>query len=209
MPKEQIDASNEVTDEEIAAFFEENKEQYRLPLQRKIRYLSITSQPFQSRVTVSEREIERDYNRNLHLYETPLQVRASHILFKTADKDEEEVQRQAEEVLAQVKSGGDFAGFGKEALRGYIGGARWGSRLLRSRRDGARVRTGGLFPEGRRYIRARKERLRLPHHQGYRTSRPIRPGARRRARRDTESADSGKSRQTDGRRGDPGGRIPA
>ena len=114
VPKEQIDASNEVTDEEIAAFFEENKEQYRLPLQRKIRYLSITSQPFQSRVTVSEREIERDYNRNLHLYETPLQVRASHILFKTADKDEAEVQRQAEEVLAQVKSGGDFAALAKK-----------------------------------------------------------------------------------------------
>ena len=117
VPKEPIDASNEVADEEIAAFFEENKEQYRLPLQRKIRYLSITSQPFQSEVTVSEREIERDYNRNLHLYETPLQVRAGHILFKTADKDEkneEEVQRQAEEVLTQVKSGGDFAALAKK-----------------------------------------------------------------------------------------------
>ncbi len=117
VPKEPIAESNEVADEEIAAFFEENKEQYRLPLQRKIRYLSITSQPFQSSVTVSEREIERDYNRNLHLYETPLQVRASHILFKTADKDdndEEEVRRQAEEVLAQVKSGGDFAALAKK-----------------------------------------------------------------------------------------------
>ena len=114
VPKEPIAESNEVTDAEVAAFFEENKEQFRLPLQRKIRYLSITSQPFKSQVTVSEREIERDYNRNLHLYETPLQVRASHILFKTADKDEEEVQRQAEEVLAQVKSGGDFAALAKK-----------------------------------------------------------------------------------------------
>ncbi|MEE9263017.1 MAG: SurA N-terminal domain-containing protein, partial [Vicinamibacteria bacterium] len=38
VPKEPIAESNEVADEEIAAFFEENKEQYRLPLQRKIRY---------------------------------------------------------------------------------------------------------------------------------------------------------------------------
>jgi peptidyl-prolyl cis-trans isomerase D len=114
VPKEPIDESKVVTDEEISAYFEENKEQYRLPLQRKIRYLPITSQPFQASVTVTEREIERDYNQNLHLYETPQQVRASHILFKSADKDEEEVQRQAEAVLAQVKSGGDFAALARK-----------------------------------------------------------------------------------------------
>ena len=114
VPKEPIDASKEVADEEVAAFFEENKERYRLPLQRKIRYLAITAQPFQASVTVSEREIERDYNRNLSLYETPMRLRASHILFKTTDKDEEEVRRQAEAVLAEVKSGGDFAALAKE-----------------------------------------------------------------------------------------------
>ena len=114
VPKEPIDASQEVADEEIVASFEENKEQYRLPLQRKIRYLSITSQPFQASVTVSDREIERDYNRNLGLYETPSQIRASHILLKTADKDEEEVRRRAEAVLAEVRAGGDFAALAKE-----------------------------------------------------------------------------------------------
>ena len=114
LPKEPIDESKEVADEELSAFFEEKKEQYRLPLQRRIRYLPITSQPFLASVTVTEREIERDYNQNLPLYETPLQVKASHILFKTADADEEEVRRQAEAVLAEVNSGGDFAALAKK-----------------------------------------------------------------------------------------------
>jgi peptidyl-prolyl cis-trans isomerase D len=99
----------EVSDQDIASHFEANGEDYRLPTQRKIRYLTMSPQPFQPAVNVSEREIERHYNRNLHLYETPAQIRASHILLKTADKEVDEVRSRAEEVLAEVKSGADFA----------------------------------------------------------------------------------------------------
>lgn len=109
VPRADGEEGTEIDDEEVASYFEENKERYRLPLQRRIRYLPFTSQPFQPAATVTEREIERDYGENLHMYETPEQVGASHILFKTAEKDEEEVRQLAETVLAQVEAGGDFA----------------------------------------------------------------------------------------------------
>jgi peptidyl-prolyl cis-trans isomerase D len=107
--RDEAGVNSEVADEDLAKFFEENKEQYRLPLQRRIRYLNLTPDPFQAAVTVTDREIERSYNENLASYEVAGQVRASHILLKVTEGDEEQVRTRAEEVLAQVEAGGDFA----------------------------------------------------------------------------------------------------
>lgn len=114
VPRAKFEEAVEVTDEDVSKYFEENKEAYRLPTQRKVRYFTLTPQSFQASVQVTDREIERYYNRNIYLYETPEQVGASHILFKTADKDEEEARRQAEDVLAQIRSGADFAEMAKQ-----------------------------------------------------------------------------------------------
>ncbi len=112
--KDEVEADTEVAEEEVASFYEENKERYQLPLQRSIRYLSITPDPFQPAAKVTDREIERRYNQNLPSYEIPGQVRASHILLKTAENDEAQVRQRAEEVLAQVNAGGDFAALARE-----------------------------------------------------------------------------------------------
>ncbi len=114
IPRSEFVEQDGVDDEDIAAFFETHQEDYYLPVQRKARYMTITPQSFLATVNVTDREVERYYNRNIYLYETPEQVGASHILFKTADKDEEEVRRKAEDVLAQLQSGADFAELAKE-----------------------------------------------------------------------------------------------
>lgn len=114
VPKDQVDPESEVPAEELAAYFEENKESYELPLQRRIRYLSITPELFETAATVTDREIERYYGENLPSYEVPGQVRASHILFKTTENDEEEVRARAEQVLAEVEAGGDFAALARK-----------------------------------------------------------------------------------------------
>jgi peptidyl-prolyl cis-trans isomerase D len=112
--RSQFEEQVEITEEDLPAFYEENKEEYKLPLQRKLRYMTLGSQSFVASVEVTDREIERYYNQNIYMYETPEQVGASHILLKTADRDEEEVRGQAEDVLAQVKAGGDFAELAKK-----------------------------------------------------------------------------------------------
>ena len=53
--------------------------------------------------------MQRYYDDNQQQYASPEQVRASHILFKTEGKDDAVVKKLAEETLAKVKAGADFA----------------------------------------------------------------------------------------------------
>ncbi|HEX5476055.1 MAG TPA: peptidyl-prolyl cis-trans isomerase [Vicinamibacterales bacterium] len=102
------------TDAEIAKYFDAHKDTYRVPEKRKIRFLAIDQQALAKNVTVTGQQIERYYNDNIQQFSTPEQVRASHILFKTQGKDDAAVKKQAEEVLAKVKAGGDFAELAKK-----------------------------------------------------------------------------------------------
>ena len=89
-----------------------------------------------SRVTVTPQEIESYYNSNVQQFQTPEQVRASHILLKTEGKDEAAVRKQAEDVLKQAKApGADFAALAKKY----------------SEDDGSKANGGDLdyFPKGR------------------------------------------------------------
>jgi peptidyl-prolyl cis-trans isomerase D len=103
-----------VSDADISSYFEAHKAEYRVPEQRKVRYLLIDRDQARQKVSVPATDIERYYNNNLAQYQTPEQVRASHILFKTDGKDEATVRKQAEAALAQIKGGADFAELAKK-----------------------------------------------------------------------------------------------
>jgi peptidyl-prolyl cis-trans isomerase D len=96
-------------DEEIAAHFEQHKNEYRMPEKRKIRFALIDLQSIRQRTQISPQDVEKHYEDNEEQYSTPEQVRASHILLKTEGKDEAAVRKQAEELLAKAKGGADFA----------------------------------------------------------------------------------------------------
>ena len=100
----------EPSDDEIRAFYDANPNEFERPVQRKARFIALTPQLFTSAVTVTDREIKRYYNENLPRFSTPEQVQASHILFKTGPEvDEAAIREKAESVLAQARSGTDFA----------------------------------------------------------------------------------------------------
>jgi peptidyl-prolyl cis-trans isomerase D len=98
-----------VGDADVASHFEANKEKYRIPEKRKIKYALIDLQGIRQRTTVSTQDAQRYYDENQQQYSTPEQVRVSHILLKTEGKDDAAVKKQAEDVLAKVKGGADFA----------------------------------------------------------------------------------------------------
>ena len=102
-----------VTDAEIAAHFESGKEPYRIPEKRKIKYALVDSNAIQQRTTVSAQDVQRYYDDNRARYTTPELMQASHILLKTEGKDEAAVKKQAEELLAKIKGGADFAALAK------------------------------------------------------------------------------------------------
>src|SRR5262245_13673699 len=103
-----------VTDAEIAAHFESNKEQYRIPEKRKIRYALIDMDAIVQRTTVSDKDVQAHYEDNKQQYTTPEMMQASHILLKTEGKDDAAVRKQDEEVLAKIKGGADFAALAKK-----------------------------------------------------------------------------------------------
>ncbi len=96
-------------DAELAQHFEANKDKYRIPEKRKIRYLLVDMQAMRAKITLAPDDAQRYYEDNAEQYSTPEQVRASHILLKTEGKDEAAVRKQAEEVLAKARGGADFA----------------------------------------------------------------------------------------------------
>ena len=97
-----------VGDAEVASHFESNKDKYRIPEKRKIKYALIDLQAIRQRTNVSAQDVQRYYDDNQQQYATPEQVRASHILLKTEGKDDAAVKKQAEDLLAKVKGGADF-----------------------------------------------------------------------------------------------------
>jgi peptidyl-prolyl cis-trans isomerase D len=103
-----------LTDADVTSYFESHKAEYRVGERRKVRYLLIDTDQVRGKTTVTPDEIQSYYNQNIQQYQSPEQVRASHILLKTEGKDEAAVRKQAEDVLKQVKAGGDFAALAKK-----------------------------------------------------------------------------------------------
>jgi peptidyl-prolyl cis-trans isomerase D len=98
-----------VTDADVAAYFEMHKADYRIGEQRKVRMLVLDREQAQAKTIVPAADVQRSYNDNIAQYQTPEQIRASHILLTTAGKDEAAVQKQAEDILKQARAGADFA----------------------------------------------------------------------------------------------------
>src|SRR5581483_1226141 len=102
------------SDEEIAAYFEAHKDDFKIPEKRKIRYLLVDTDAIRAKIVVPPADVDRAYNDNIEQYSTPEQIRASHILLKTEGKDPEAVKARAEEILKQARSGADFAELAKK-----------------------------------------------------------------------------------------------
>ncbi len=98
-----------VADADLAPYFEAHKNDYRVGEQRKVRYLLLDREQARQKVAVPPNDIQRFYNDNIQQFSTPERVRASHILLNTGGKDEAAVRKQAEELLAKIKGGADFA----------------------------------------------------------------------------------------------------
>lgn len=100
-----------IVESELAAFFEKNKEKYRVGEQRRIQFLLIPDASLRSKVQVSDAEIKRA---GLSL-EEQTEVRARHILFKVEDPSKEnEIKTKATAVLEEARKGVDFGELAKK-----------------------------------------------------------------------------------------------
>jgi peptidyl-prolyl cis-trans isomerase D len=102
-----------LTDEEVQAYYDKNRESFREPERVKLEYVLYAPEKFADQAEVSDADVQRYYAEHQASYEKPEQVHARHILFKVAPDATPEakaaVRQRAEAELAKVKAGEDFA----------------------------------------------------------------------------------------------------
>ncbi|MEO8593266.1 MAG: peptidyl-prolyl cis-trans isomerase [Candidatus Solibacter sp.] len=110
-------AESQPTAQEMQDFFKANTARYQQPEKKNLTLLVADEAKIEASVTVSDADLQRMYSQNQEAFRTPERVKARHILFKTQGKspaEEAAIKTKAENVLKQIKSGGDFAKLAKE-----------------------------------------------------------------------------------------------
>ncbi|MCY4507065.1 MAG: peptidyl-prolyl cis-trans isomerase [Acidobacteria bacterium] len=99
----------EATDDDVAALFEQNANDYLVPEQRRLRFVLIDVPALKASFTPSDADVQAYYDSNLDSYTEEVDLRVSHILLRTQDAELAEVQAQAESIAAEARNGADFA----------------------------------------------------------------------------------------------------
>jgi len=105
---------------ELKAFYQRNQAVYNnsTPEKRKIQYVMVDTAKILSQTPVSKEDLQAYYDQHRDDYRVPEQVSVSHILIKTPlpgpdgkvdAKGTEDARKKAEDVLKQLKAGGNFA----------------------------------------------------------------------------------------------------
>ncbi len=96
-----------VTDEEVAEYYNANKQQFVRPEQVKVSYVELSGDSLKAQAPITNEEIQTYYNENQDKYSTQEKREVSHILIKGDEAD-------AQAVLARLDAGNDFATVAKE-----------------------------------------------------------------------------------------------
>ena len=123
--KDDILKSIHPADAELRAFYDRNKNSYvnSIPERRQLKYVVVDNVRLLSQTQVTQSELQSYYQDHRDEYRVPEQVNVRHILIKTplpgADgkvdpKAVDAARAKAEDVLKQVKAGGNFAELAKK-----------------------------------------------------------------------------------------------
>src|SRR6516165_2887476 len=114
-----------VTDVELKAFYEQNKQQYvnSIPEKRKARYIVMDTEKVASSIPVTPADLQTYYNQHQDDYRIPETVTVRHILIKTPtpgpdgkidQKGVDAAKSKIEDVQKQLKAGANFGDLAKK-----------------------------------------------------------------------------------------------
>lgn len=108
--------------EEVAAYFDENKQAYKTEPMRKVRYLHFNPKSYEAKVEVNDEEISDYYENNIDKFEEAKTVEARHILIKVAQdasaEEDQKARERIEEILKMARTGQDFGELAKKYSEG-------------------------------------------------------------------------------------------
>ena len=104
----------EATDADIELLYDEDSFAYQVPEKRRLRFLLVDEAAIFDAIAPGEDELRAYYDTNLSQYQTPGQVRASHILLRIGEDDEAQVAARAASLAARARGGEDFAALARE-----------------------------------------------------------------------------------------------
>ena len=104
----------EATDDDVALLFAEESASYEIAEKRRLRFLLVDQTAIFDSLTLTEDEVRLYYDVNLPQYQTPGQVRASHILLRVDGDDDDAVAARAAALAAEARGGADFAELARE-----------------------------------------------------------------------------------------------
>lgn len=115
IPTSDFSAQVNVTDEQVQAWYDSHKDDFMLPESVDLQYIELTRAKAEAAVTVDEAELKSYYEQVKEKYESAERRQARHILITAADGlDDAAASKKAEKLVAQAKSGADFADLAKQ-----------------------------------------------------------------------------------------------
>lgn len=113
------------TDAELQAYYDQHKAEYNnsIPEKRQVRYVVIDNAKLANEVQVSNADLQNYYRDHEDQYRVPEQVNVRHILIKTPTPGPDgkvdpnavkAAEKKAEDVLVQLRAGGNFAELAKK-----------------------------------------------------------------------------------------------
>jgi len=100
------------TDQELHAMFEAHHAEYFTPEKRSFQVVIVDQAKLEQTMVVPDAELHAAYNASMDNFRMPDRVKAQHILIKTEGKSDAEKKAalaKAEDLLKQLKAGGDFS----------------------------------------------------------------------------------------------------
>jgi len=112
---------------EIQSYYDENREDFRLPERRSVRYLLVDREEVAASMELSEEELRAAYSTNAADYAREEQVRARHILLrKSGDRTIEQAMTELDAIRERIAGGEDFETLAKELSEDPGSGSRGG-----------------------------------------------------------------------------------
>lgn len=109
---DKLKSEAQVTPAEVKEYHDKNPNAFPVPEKRSMDLVILDQAKLEQSINPSDADLRRLYDADKERFRTPERVQVRHILLKTTGKSPEEdvkIKAKAEDLLKQIKAGGDFA----------------------------------------------------------------------------------------------------